>query len=133
MNIAMTENTAGWTGGIPTRGRTPDFAAQQSFAGVLGREDRTRQLPVQDQARVAAEDFVAQALVQPVLKQFRAQSNAAAPFAPTSAEQTFRGQLDADLAKQLVKAGHWPLVDRIAADLLRKATPVTGAKVSVDA
>ncbi len=91
---------------------------QNSFAGVLSRrQDATAS--TQDKATQAARDFVAVAFIQPVMKQLRETDNAAAPFAAGPAEKKFRSLLDASHAQHLVKAANFPLVDRIASDILR--------------
>ena len=97
--------------------------AQRSFAEALSIADRrvdAKQSPKQE-ARAAAEQFVAVTLVQPLLKQLRETNNAAEPFAPGEAEKQFRALHDATLAHEIVSAGHWPLVDRLARDLLQKS------------
>ncbi len=71
-------------------------------------------------AREAAQDFVAIAFVAPVLKQLRDSNNAAPPFAPGAAEKQFGSLMDEQVARQVVRASHFPLVDRVARDLLRK-------------
>jgi Rod binding domain-containing protein len=92
---------------------------QRSFLNVLGKQvpDSSPSTPA-ERARDVAEQYVAIALVQPLLKQFRETSNAAPPFAPTPAEKQFRALTDADLAQQIVRAKQFPLVDRLARDLL---------------
>lgn len=70
-------------------------------------------------AREAAQDFVAIAFVAPVLKQLRDSNNAAPPFAPGAAEKQFGSLMDQQVARQVVRASHFPLVDRVARDLLR--------------
>ena len=78
-----------------------------------------------ERARDAAERFVAMTFVEPVLSSMREQNQAAAPFAPNQAEKQFRGMLDARLAEDIVRASNFPLVDRLARDLLREA-PASG-------
>lgn len=63
--------------------------------------------------RQAAEEFVSLSLVEPILKQLRETSGAAPPFAPGAAEKSFRGMLDAAIAKSVVRGGNWPLVERV--------------------
>lgn len=95
---------------------------QKAFTQIMGREvDRLRGKPDPAKTREAAQNFVAIALVQPVFKQLRSTNNAAAPFAPTKAEQQFQSMIDAQLAQKMVKSGNWPLVDRLAQDMLKKA------------
>jgi len=101
--------------------RAPDGLAgvQQSFLNVLGKKlPESKAATPTERARDVAEQYVAIALVQPLLKQLRETSNAAPPFAPTQAEKQFRALTDADLAQQIVRAKQFPLVDRLARDLL---------------
>ena len=102
--------------------------AQRSFLGVLGKhvapdKPQTRE----EQARDVAEQYVSITLVQPMLKQLRETNNAAPPFAPTAAEKQFRSLTDADLAQRIVHAKQFPLVDRVAHDMLRKAGDLPSA------
>lgn len=91
----------------------------------------------QEQARAAAEDFVSITFVQPLFKELRATSHAAPPFAPTQAEKQFQGIADEALARKIVKASNWGLVDRIAKDLLKRgresASPATTHQPSREA
>ncbi len=102
-------------------------ADQRSFAAILGRDWQAPGAPAQtpeQRARSTAEQYVAIALVQPVLKQLRDPNPAVppfAPFAPTQAERQFRALMDAELAQRLVHAQRFPLVDRIAGDLMARA------------
>ncbi|QOJ01780.1 MAG: hypothetical protein HRU70_15365 [Phycisphaeraceae bacterium] len=107
---------------------SPDRLAdrQRAFREVLGRAD-TAGKPPETVARDAAEQFVAMTFVQPMLKGLRDSGGAAAPFAPTQAEKQFRGLLDADLARRIVGASNWPLVDRLARDLLQDQAPTAPA------
>lgn len=112
-------NGSAW---LPLTARSPDTKqAQQSFLAVLGKkvEETEPQTPAA-KARDVAEQYVSIALVQPLLKQLRETSNAAPPFAPTQAEKQFRALTDADLAQRIVKAKQFPLVDRLARDLLER-------------
>lgn len=76
-----------------------------------------------DPARAAAEDFVALTFVQPILKQLRESNQTAAPFAPGQAEKTFQGLADEEIARRIVRASQWGLVDRIASDLAKAQQP----------
>ncbi len=97
-------------------------ARQQTFTDALGKKlSSPGEAPGPEaRARATAEDFVAVALVQPILKQLRESNQAAAPFAPGEVEKQFRGLADAQVARQVVKASSFPLVDRLAGDLLRR-------------
>lgn len=101
------------------------LAAQRSFAEALGAArlaegfDAREGRPEAAKAREAAEQLVATTLVLPVLKQLRESNNAAPPFAPTNAEKQFGALLDHRLAHDIVKGANFPMVDRLARDLLR--------------
>ncbi|HBS28459.1 MAG TPA: hypothetical protein DEB06_03185, partial [Phycisphaerales bacterium] len=71
-------------------------------------------------ARRTAEEFVASSLVLPVLKALREQNNAAAPFAPGAGEKMFGPLLDDEIAVRISQAQRFPLVDRLARDLLKQ-------------
>ncbi len=95
---------------------------QRAFTQVMGQEiDRIRGKADPAKVREAAENFVSIALVQPVFKQLRSTNNTAAPFAPTKAEQQFQSMIDARLAQKMVKSSNWPLVDRLAQDMLKRS------------
>lgn len=95
---------------------------QRSFAAALGRAGACgpQQSPP-DRARDAAEQFVTQTLILPLLKQLRSANHASPPFAPTQAERQFGALQDAELAQRIAHATRFPLVDRLARDLLTKA------------
>lgn len=95
---------------------------QKAFTQIMGQEiEKVRGKVDPAKVREAAENFVSIALVQPVFKQLRSTNNAAPPFAPTKAEQQFQSMIDARLAQKLVKSSNWPLVDRLAQDMLKKS------------
>lgn len=122
--------TPGFLPTTPTSGfAAPSFgkglAAQRSFADALGdarrsvgfeaRQGRTEA----EKAQEAAEMLVSSTLVEPILKQLRESNNAAEPFAPTQGEKQFGALLDHRLAHDIVKAANFPMVDRLARDLLK--------------
>lgn len=88
-----------------------------------------RSSDAQQTAREAAQDFVAVTFLAPVLKQLRDTNNAAPPFAPGPAEKQFGGLMDQHVARQIVRASHFPLVDRVAHDLLRSKGPAVPSPV----
>lgn len=90
-----------------------------NFASVLGKVSAATGTPEQ-RARAAAEQIVATALVQPILKQLRETSMAAAPFLPTQGEKQFQGLMDTQVSQQIVHAKSFPLVDRIESLLLSR-------------
>jgi Rod binding domain-containing protein len=100
---------------------------QEDFASIIGRKQFIGKLTPEEQAREAAEDFVSISFVQPVLAQLRSTNTAAAPFTPTRGEQQFQSMADAQLARKIVRASQFPLVDRLARDLLRRGIPADGA------
>jgi Rod binding domain-containing protein len=120
--------------------------SQQSFLEALGKAKR--QDTPESAARDAAEQWVAATLVQPLLKQLRDMNTAAPPFSPGPGEKQFGALMDAQVAHQIVTAKHFPLVDRVARQLLAKggrppevpapppqaalARPTLGALLSAD-
>lgn len=95
--------------------RQRDYAATTSRQGL-----REPEKTVEDRAREAAEDFVSQAFVQPLLKQLRESNDAWGPFAPGTGEKQMRSLADGQLARNLVKASNWPLVDQIRRSVMRQ-------------
>src|SRR5205085_4117838 len=73
--------------------------------------------------------FVAIALIQPVLKQLREANAAAPPFAPSSGEKQFQSLFDNQVARQIAGATHFPVVDRIAHDLLKRGRTIPTAQI----
>jgi hypothetical protein len=112
----------------PSRGLIDD---QRSFAAVLGRagvgllgsktDARLGASTPADKAREAAEQLVAIGLIQPVLKEFREGNRASPPFAPSPGERQFRALLDAELAQRIARAARFPLVERLAHELLKRS------------
>lgn len=113
------------TGGFAAPSFGTGLAAQRSFSEALGagarsdalaaREDR----PEHAKAREAAEKLISTTLVEPILKQLRETNNAAPPFGPTPAEKQFGALLDHRLSQDIVRSANFPIVDRVARDLLR--------------
>jgi Rod binding domain-containing protein len=95
--------------------RQRDYAATTSRQGI-GESDKS----IEDKAREAAEDFVSQAFVQPMLKQLRESNDAWGPFAPGTGEKQMRSLADAQLARNLVKASNWPLVEQIRRNVMKQ-------------
>jgi hypothetical protein len=124
--IAPTKNnTRAATGGFAAPSFGTGLSAQRSFSEALGaaarsdaiaaREDR----PEHAKAREAAEKLISTTLVEPILKQLRETNNAAPPFGPTPAEKQFGSLLDHRLSQDIVRSANFPIVDRVARDLLR--------------
>jgi len=87
-----------------------------AFAGVLSAQKEKYQ-----EAKTAAEQLMATTFVAPLLKRVRESNNAAAPFAPTSAEKSLRSLADATLADNIVRKSNWPLVEQLAQRMLSKS------------
>ncbi|MEO1009327.1 MAG: hypothetical protein AAFX79_12255 [Planctomycetota bacterium] len=102
---------------------TPEvlLGRQRDFASVISRDaQRQANAEAPDPARKAAEDFVSMAFLEPLLAEVRAGNNAAEPFAPGPAEKQFGALLDRVMARQIVRASRFDLVDRLEADLRRE-------------
>lgn len=92
---------------------------QDSFAAILARADAGRaDRNPERAARDAAEQFVSVTLVQPILAQLRSSNSAAPPFAPSRGERQFQAMMDAHIAQNVVRAAQFPLVDRLARQML---------------
>lgn len=98
------------------------LSRQRSFSQVMSIEGRrNEQVSTEDEARDAAERLVAATLIEPLLKSMRASNNAAEPFAPTQAEKQLQALADTATAHDLVRKANFPIVDRMARDLLAKS------------
>jgi len=124
--IAPTRSAARSSAGgfaAPTFGT--GLSAQRSFSEALGAASRSDALAAREErsehakAREAAEKLIATTLVEPILKQLRETNNAAPPFGTTPAEKQFGSLLDHRLSQDIVKSANFPIVDRVARDLLR--------------
>lgn len=122
MTLAAT--SAGAMGeGMWTRGVASPLAARQNdFASVLARARGAEGKTAEESARAAAEEFVSITLVQPLLAGLRESNRAAPPFAPSLGERQFQSLLDAHVAQQVVRAAQFPLVDRLARQLMSVGT-----------
>ncbi len=89
-----------------------------AFANILGVR-RPQGGDAAEEARTAAEEFVAISLVQPILEQLRETNEAAPPFAPGPAERMFGPILDAEIAQRIVQKSGYDLVDAVARQLLK--------------
>jgi Rod binding domain-containing protein len=98
------------------------LAAQNSFQSVLGRSLGVSDATPEAQARDAAESYVALTFIQPILKQMRESDHTPAPWGPTQGEKQFGALRDAELAQRIAHAQRFPLVDRVARDLLTRAS-----------
>lgn len=122
-------NLPGLTG-APATPRSA-LAPDRGFGMTLGSALR----PVSDEvdARKAAEEFVAVAFVEPILKSLRESNQAAPPFAPTEAEKSFGPLLDAELSRRIVAKERYGLVDTVARRLLNasEASRTTPSRVDL--
>ena len=100
----------------------PGDATFRDWLGVVGGASKDPET-----ARRAAEQFVAQALVRPVLAQMRSTSMAAAPFAPGPYEKQFGPMVDNVVAENIVKSKQFGIVDAVARAMTRdKASAIGG-------
>ncbi|MFG0253381.1 MAG: hypothetical protein ACF8NJ_10970 [Phycisphaerales bacterium JB038] len=103
-------------------------AAADTFAQVLdrlgGAEARDEEA-LAARAREAAEEFVAIAMVQPILAQLRehplVDAEEMGPLAPSRSEKMLQPLWDAQAAQRIVQAADWPMVERLGQQLLQKA------------
>lgn len=99
----------------------PPPRAELDFGRLLaGVSERQPGATPEQVARRSAEEFVASTLIVPVLKALRAQNSAAPPFAPGEGERLFGPLLDEEIAVRISRAERFPLVDRLARDLLKQ-------------
>ena len=89
------------------------------------------ELTPEAEARVAAEGLVSSTFIEPILKQIRESNTAPPPFGPSSAEKQFSSLLDTNIADEIVHAANFPLVERIANQLL-KNMPQIQPEQSID-
>lgn len=94
---------------------------RSDFSAALARQAPSKNLA--EDARAAAEEFLAVALVQPILASLRSSDRTPAPFAPGPAEKSFRAFADSHVARQVVRSGNFGLTDRLARDLLSRSQP----------
>lgn len=122
-NIFSSSASPAFSGGVASSAAERESLSEQaSFASVLSRAGTQagKEQSPQERARAGAEQLVATALVQPILKQLRESNQAQEPFKPNAAEKSFRGMMDAQLAQRMVTSKGWKLVDHVADSLLRK-------------
>lgn len=102
-------------------------SSQTDFASIMGVADRgvrakaDGQSAATNEARQAAEAFVAKVFIEPLLKQARESNKEAPPFGPGQGEKQFASLIDAQRSLDLVRSASWPIVDRLTADLSRAA------------
>ncbi len=103
-----------------TRSEAGDFlsAVNESVEKGFARQVQD-DVKIDDDARKAAEGLVSTTFIEPILKQVRESNDAPPPFGPGKGEKQFGAILDTKLADQIVHAANFPLVERIAAQLMR--------------
>lgn len=99
-------------GGVRTRSFVESLQNAESETDPAKRAEK--------ESRAVAQEFVAVALVQPLLEQLRSSNNAWGPFKPGAHEERFGAMLDAEYASRISKASGYGLVDRLARDLRRE-------------
>lgn len=99
-------------------------ARAEGFATLLRSAGAER--TVDEQARQAAEQLVASALVTPMLSEIREEPLNAGLFHGGLAEDSFRQQMDGILADRIVKSERFPLVDRIYEQVMRRSRGAAG-------
>jgi Rod binding domain-containing protein len=123
-----------------------DLNAHRDFERVLGIARRTPRAhpdatPAEharvERARLrestkAAEQLVAAAMVEPMLKSVRTSTWAAEPFKPTQAESQLRTLMDQRVAQEIVHASRLPIVDRLARQMLERSGPAAPATTVVN-
>jgi len=136
----------------PVAGQSAPFAAAALDASVAGArrspagvgndgdfalklmDSRRGETPetAEERARLGAEQLVAISFVEPILSMVRESDNAAPPFKPTRAEKQFRALLDADLAQRIVRGANFPLVGRLARQMLQASPAPQEAAPRID-
>lgn len=100
----------------------PDEARSGAFRDVLGGVmDKDKELQLRAKIRDVSQKYVAQSLVQPLLKQARELRDDSPPFGATQAEKQFGSMMDERTALDMVQRGNWNLVGNIERRLLRAA------------
>ena len=105
---------------VGTLSRHASAKGAEGFA-VLLQQAATTDEGKDAQAREAAQQLVASALVLPLLEEARSEPTDAKLFHGGLAEDSFRSQLDGILADRIVKSERFPLVDRIYEHVTRRA------------
>lgn len=106
------------------------LAPDRGFGSTLG--GALRAVSGEADARKAAEEFVAIAFVEPILKSLRESNQAAPPFAPTEAEKSFGPLLDAELSRRIVAKERYGLVESVARRLLNASGESAPTPTGVD-
>ena len=100
---------------------------REIFAGMVGKQRDALNTKGADRAREVAQQYVAGALVLPLLKQAREARDSAPPFGMTDAEKKLGSLMDNRIANDMVRRGNWALVDRITQQLQSAGKPQAAA------
>lgn len=117
MDVGMIGNGSA----VGTLSRHAASKGAEGFA-VLMQQAATTEDGLDAQAREAAQQLVASALVLPLLAEARSEPTDAKLFHGGLAEDSFRSQLDGILADRIVKNEKFPLVDRIYEHVTRRSS-----------
>ncbi len=104
--------------------------SQESNSAAQSSETDAKSLQLRARIRDAAQQYVAQSLVQPLLKQAREMRDDTPPFGATQAEGQFGSMLDERTALDMVQRGRWGIVRNIEHRLLRAAGLESTANVA---
>jgi Rod binding domain-containing protein len=110
----------------------PLRAANPNPLSVATKPDSEGEESNQSRARAAAEGLVSTTFIEPILKQLRESNNTPPPFGPSSAEKQFSTMLDTKLSDEIVRAANFPLVTRIAAQLMENMPSQNPPRQSLD-
>lgn len=118
---------------MPSLSDAARLQGQRSFEKALGKaqgQNVHKKESKLDEARAAAEELVARALVQPILSKMRESRDTAEPFGTTEVERAFGSISDAQFADRLTKGGNWSLVDAVAQRIMNVGKPNAGDATS---
>ncbi|MBU6413825.1 MAG: hypothetical protein KGS45_10140 [Planctomycetes bacterium] len=114
---------------LPVRQASAPGRDQGSFAAVLSRQQNLLQYQpesekvsqLRSRIRDVSVQYIAQSLVQPLLKQAREMRDDTPPFGATQAEKQFGALMDERTALDMVSRGRWGIVESVERRLLKAA------------
>jgi hypothetical protein len=92
-----------------------------AFAAQAPRSVRLDERVIRQRIATASKQLVAQALVTPILAQFRESMPQGGMFGVTDAEKRLGPVLDQRIADSMVHRARWPIVDRVELSMLKRA------------
>lgn len=131
----MIDSISNSTIGLSAAVRTPAAADTAGFQALLASAAKTQGSSgakgddLYAQAREAAEQLVASAMVMPLLEEVREQPLDQKLFHGGFTEDAFRQKLDTLLADRIVSSGKFPLVDSIYEHVTKRARLMAGEGV----